>query len=104
MGIDAKCDESDFCGVQANCDRILSLPISKEICLLRDTAKLLGYKENHYCPDSPFKAKQLSISEVCAVAHTPRKNQADFIKDPDGIPLYLLLGAASISFILSVKL
>ena len=103
MAVSAKCDESDFCGVDSNCNRILSLPITKEICLLRDVSKLLGYKENYYCPDSPFKAKQLAISEVCALAYTPRANQADFIKDPEGFPLYILLGASSISFILAIK-
>ena len=103
MAVTAKCEESDFCGVDSNCNRLLSLPISKEICLLRDAAKILGYKENFYCPDSPFQAKKLAISEACSLAHTPRKNQADFIKGPDGISLYILLGATSISFILAVK-
>ena len=98
------CDESDYCGVDTNCNRLLSLPIMKEICGLRDVAHILGYKENFYCPDSPFHSKKLAISEVCGLEGTLRRYQADWIKDPEGLALYILLGSSALSLLFAVKI
>ena len=97
------CNEADYCGVDSNCNRLLSLPITKGICGRRDVAHILGYKENFYCPDSPFHSKKLAISEVCGLEGTLRRYQADWIKDPEDLTLFMLLGCASLSFILAVK-